>query len=207
MQNINGFRLICKERGFTLLDNLTKFTDILKAFVPVNNGYTCYIAGGAIRRAIMGEKSVGSDIDLFFLDERTFDVFYNVLSLNKDLFELVSNTENNACFKWNGIPVQLVKKFVKDSNGIEDILNEFDFTICQFAVSYCDLDTLYAGDMALFDLARRRLVVNKITYPVASLRRMIKYTKQGFYACSGTLKTFLKVSKDIDLEDTPTYID
>jgi len=41
-------------------------------------------------------------------------------------------------------------------------------------------------------LGRRKLAVHKISYPVATMRRLLKYTKQGFTACAGCLQSILK---------------
>lgn len=38
---------------------------------------------------------------------------------------------------------------------------------------------LWKGD----DLGRKRLVVHKVTYATATVRRLVKYTKQGFSSC------------------------
>jgi hypothetical protein len=44
----------------------------------------------------------------------------------------------------------------------------------------------------LWDLGRKRLAIHKVTYPVATMRRMIKYTRQGFNACAGCMATLLR---------------
>lgn len=100
--------------------------------------------------------------------------------------------------------IQLIKKlFFKDA---ADLIDFFDFTICQFVT---DGEDLLCGDFSLWDLARKRLVINKITYPVSSMRRLIKYTKQGFYACNGTMSTFLEkvIEKPSMLETRFQYVD
>ncbi|MFP3367631.1 hypothetical protein R0J93_28775, partial [Pseudoalteromonas sp. SIMBA_148] len=42
------------------------------------------------------------------------------------------------------------------------------------------------------DLGRRKLAIHKITYPVATMRRMLKYTTQGFTACAGCMQQIIK---------------
>lgn len=68
-------------------------------------------------------------------------------------------------------------------------MESFDFTICQFALLK---DKVYTGDMSLLDLGGKKLVPHKITFPVASMRRAIKYAKKGFYMCAGSAKEFLE---------------
>lgn len=100
--------------------------------------------------------------------------------------------------------VQLVKKHFFENAA--QLIDFFDFTICQFAT---DGDQLLCGDYALWDLGRKRLVVHKITYPVSSMRRMIKYTKQGFYVCNLTMTLFLQaVAADPKIIETRfEYVD
>jgi hypothetical protein len=68
------------------------------------------------------------------------------------------------------------------------VIDSFDYTICQLAF---DGKTVTLGDFTLWDLGRRRLAIHKITYPVATMRRMLKYTTQGFTACAGCMATIL----------------
>jgi len=70
----------------------------------------------------------------------------------------------------------------------EAVIDSFDYTICMLAF---DGATLTLGDFTLWDLGRKRLAIHKITYPVATMRRMLKYASQGFTACKGCLATIL----------------
>lgn len=100
--------------------------------------------------------------------------------------------------------IQLIeKRFFADA---EELINYFDFTICQFVT---DGTTLLCGDFSLWDLGRKKLVVNKITYPVSSMRRMIKYANQGFYVCNGSMVQFLQqVVEDPQILETAfDYVD
>lgn len=182
--------------------------------------YGGLLAGGAIRRAILGDN-LDSDFDFFFEDTAGSDKF--VVDLTKEVqgggakvSEIYKN-DYNISFTISGLVMKLGNGLetspitakiqiitIVQPQSAQELLDSFDFTICQFAT---DFTNLYCGDTALFDAGRRRLVVNKITYPVASLRRMFKYADQGFYACSGCLKTFLMSVNLGDLSNQPTYID
>jgi len=162
-----------------------------------------FISGGAIRRTIQG-KPLDSDVDLFFTNGNVMVETHDSIQQH---CKLLTKTDTNSTFEMeyfdsssgkNGeiseystedkrkIKIQLI--YISYYSSMEELLNSFDYTICQFG--YCD-GKLCCGDYSLYDLGRNRLVVNKITYPVASLRRLIKYTSQGFYACSGALTEFL----------------
>lgn len=179
------------------------FIDVLSAYTPEIKDYG-WLAGGAIRRLVVGDK-MDSDFDFFFKNKEKFDEFYIGIKGDKNI-EMVkeAKNENNLQLVVNilgpdgliheNIIYQLIN--ISYYERVEDLLESFDFTLCQFAT---DGDSLYCGDTALFDSARRRIVVNKITYPVASLRRILKYSKQDYYCCNGCLTTFLlEASKDQD---------
>lgn len=206
MQTIYNFKLFCSQRNLPI-KNLELFCNALVQIFSENTN--CFIAGGAVRRILLGEQGIKTDIDLFFPSDFDFGKALQIFHNNKDKFKFEKETNNHVCFIWleQNVPVQLIKIIPKQDCSIEDIFNEFDYTICQFAVNYKNLDVLYSGDSSLFDLGRKRLVVNQITYPVASLRRLIKYSKQGFYACQGCLKHFLEITKEIDLNNNTEYID
>lgn len=206
MQRTPDFKLFCKQRNLPI-NNLERFCNILTEILNLDG--ICYIMGGAVRRILLGEQGIKSDVDLFFTSDADFGKALETFHNSKDKFKFEKETENHVCFIWleQNVPVQLIKIIPKQDCNVEDILNEFDYTICQFAVNYKNLDVLYSGDSSLFDLGRKRLVINKITYPVASLRRLIKYSKQGFYACQGCLQHFLEITKELDLNNVIEYID
>ncbi len=70
----------------------------------------------------------------------------------------------------------------------EAVIDSFDFTACQCAY---DGETLTVGEYTLWDLGRRRLAVHRVTFPVSTIRRMLKYGKQGFTVCSGGITKVL----------------
>ena len=80
----------------------------------------------------------------------------------------------------------LTLKEILKTPALSAVQDRFDYTICQFAVDTNGM--LWCGDHSLWDLARKRLAVHRITFPVSSLRRLLKYTSKGFYACSGCRK-------------------
>ena len=72
---------------------------------------------------------------------------------------------------------------------VEECLDTFDLTICQFAAHK---GILYVGQYTMWDLARKRLALHKLTFGAATVRRPLKYTKQGFTACSSSIGTILE---------------
>lgn len=148
-----------------------------------------WLAGGALRRTLQG-KEPDSDFDFFFRDADQLAAF--VQKLEARSMEKVRETQHHVHYRGrlgdSGIPrdVQCIR-FAFYSSA-QAVINSFDYTICMLAF---DGVTLTLGDFTLWDLGRRRLAIHKITYPVATMRRMLKYASQGFTACKGCLATIL----------------
>jgi hypothetical protein len=65
------------------------------------------------------------------------------------------------------------------------IIDTFDFTISQLGT---DGRQLYFGECTWTDLFRKRLRVHNIHHGISTMRRMVKYSRRGFYACVGTMR-------------------
>lgn len=153
-----------------------------------------WLAGGSLRRTLL-QREPDSDLDYFFKDADQLSAF--VADLEKRGFEKVRETEHHVQYRGrigdSGLPVdiQCIRfAFYADAAAVID---SFDFTICQFAF---DGENLTVGEYALWDLGRKRLAVHKITYPVSSMRRVLKYASQGFKACNGCLQTLLRATAE-----------
>lgn len=165
-----------------------------------------WICGGAIRRTI-NKENLDSDFDFFFNSELQAIEFVINIKVSP-LIKVISEKENefNVSLQLEILDKKIEVQVIKMSyyKSIEDCLDSFDFTICQFGY---DGENLVCGDTALYDLGRKRLMLNKLTYPVASFRRVLKYTKQGYYACSGFMQEFLKAVTPQSLNEPVKYLD
>lgn len=147
-----------------------------------------WIAGGAIRRTL-AKQSLESDIDYFFADEAQKAAF--VLDMIAKGAWQSSENEHNVTF---GIMINNKKVVVQAITiayyaNVEAVIDSFDFTITQFGY---DGESLVCGDYSLWDLARGRLALHKLTFGVSTVRRLLKYTKQGYTACAGVLAAILE---------------
>ncbi len=151
-------------------------------------GKGAWLAGGAIRRTLIGH-AMDSDYDFFFSSADALAEWEGRLP---ETFKLVRETEHHK--HWKGtvegsdltIDVQAIRfKFYASA---EEVIDSFDYTVTMFCL---DGTTLVTTPTALWDLGRKRLAVHRITYPVATMRRLLKYTKQGFTACAGCLQSIL----------------
>lgn len=136
-----------------------------------------WIAGGSIRRWFTGEKQ-NSDIDIFCNSDNVVDNLCVKLNLTTDI-----NNERYITFKNSPIQIIINPKFV----SMEECINHFDFTICQFA---WDGQRIIATQDAIISTLRHHLAVNEIQpgFEVDSLRRAFKYANAGYQPCMGTIR-------------------
>lgn len=161
------------------------------------------IAGGFILNVINEEKN-SNDIDFFFTSKeafnKTLDLFlnrdknkkndkdswaYDGYSLKKDAEGNVIKNDRYICLVHDTRPsVQLLRMvWYEDA---KHVIDSFDFTISQCAV---DSKGFYFNPSTMMDLARKRIVLHRLQFPSSTLRRLIKYSKKGYYACPGSLTT------------------
>lgn len=145
-----------------------------------------WIGGGAIRRTLIGQ-ALDSDFDFFFRSKDHFDEWLNNKPSGMSVTrETQHHVQLEGIIGDSKIPIVVQGiHFQYYPEGAPTIIDSFDYTITQFALSG---KSLYTTDMALWDLGRKRLSINKVTYPVATMRRMLKYTRQGFTACAGCMQ-------------------
>ncbi len=171
----------------------TTLAKVLSALPPLSISGP-WLAGGALRRTLL-QQEPDSDFDFFFRDADQLSAF--TAALDAAGLEKVRETEHHVHYRGRvgdsalPIDVQCIRfAFYVDAQAVID---SFDFTICQFAFDGKDLT---AGLYALWDLGRKRLATHRITFPVSSMRRVLKYARQGFKACDGCLATLLRATAE-----------
>lgn len=175
-----NFEEFCERSG-------VESSELNRVLSVIRNG--AWIAGGAIRRTLI-RQALDSDFDFFFKSQDDMDAWERKLP---DTLTLVKETEHHK--HWRGrvgdsdLPIDIQAIRFRFYESAADVIDSFDYTITQFAL---DGDTLVTTPEALWDLGRRKLAIHKITYPVATMRRMLKYTKQGFSACGGCMASILR---------------
>lgn len=143
-----------------------------------------WLCGGSVRRFISGE-ALDTDFDIFFYNEDQKDKFARALT--RKGFKKGTSNKFNTVYTKDEMIVQLIH--INYYTSVQDVLRSFDFSLCQFGY---DGASIYAADWSLWDLGRRRLVPEKISYGVSSLRRILKYARQGFTICAGGFATILQ---------------
>lgn len=150
----------------------------------------CWIAGGALRDYF----SIGypqSDIDVFFPDETQYSLLKSFLE--EQGYEVQYENDKVCVFFINKHKFDLVKVFFNDPRAT---IAEFDFTVCCCAV---DKNDVYMHADFFPDLARRRLIINKLPFPLSTLQRLQKYIKKGYSICNGGLLDLSKGIAGLDL--------
>lgn len=148
-----------------------------------------WIAGGALRQCITN-KPLSTDIDIFFRSEEQRLLVTTNISGNPRAKKLYTTStaetwtvETTVDGKSVSMKIQFV--FIDYYKSMDALMETFDYTICQIVSG--DLQSCIVGPYTLMDIAKNRLMIHRVTYPISSLRRLLKYTKQGFTVCDTTL--------------------
>ena len=191
---------LLRERGIE-----DKTLDGLVAALPTG----AIIAGGYLTSVLMGDTKASKDIDLFFTGAEPFAATVNQL-LNPLPKPEREEGEKDIHAAWRGYELLGGQKALDEVNTARfltfrhtkgyqpdlqlirlgwytdaaHVLDSFDITLSCWAVDSGGLTYLPA---AFLDISRKRIVVRRLSFPASTLRRVIKYTKKGFYACPGSL--------------------
>jgi hypothetical protein len=152
-----------------------------------------WLVGGSVRRLLLGMDQ-DSDFDVAFPDAKMLEkrsgylqaLGFKVTRETDEHMQIEGMLENRKTV------IQLLR--VAYAPKPEGVLDTFDFTICQFAF---DGTELVCGPYSLWDLGRKRLAIHRVTFAASTVRRFMKYSKQGFKFCQGTIVAVLEsVIKD-----------
>lgn len=152
----------------------------------------CWIAGGALRDYFMGVP-IKTDYDLFFPDEENYKKASDFFK--KENADIKWESDNGMKVKYKGKTFDLVKKFFESPQAT---INAFDFTASMISVDY---DNVYHGETTFLDLAKRQLMINKITYPASTMSRAFRYYKKGFSMCLGEMKKMVEAIQEMPKQE------
>jgi len=158
----------------------TEFFNLVVSHVP-----KAYLAGGAIRRVLL-KQPLDSDFDFFFSDESHLKSWQDQLKGFTKERETAHHIQYKGFVEGSDLPVVIQAIKFKYYSSPEEVIDSFDFTITQFCLHG---GYLHTTPEALWDAGRKKLVLHKMTYPVATMRRLLKYSNQGFTACSGCMSS------------------
>jgi len=164
-----------------------------------------WVAGGSVWKSI--EKlPLNCDIDFFFQTPQQCEWWYRKLLSIPYAYRIVSEPKAN---KYNTslqfhvheggfnktVTIQLIA--FKFFDNMEELLNGFDFTVCQFGY---DGKKLYTGDTSFDDLRNREIVFNNIRDTVATAIHLKKYINKGFKISNNDVhqRKFIEIMKSLE---------
>lgn len=195
----------------------------------IGNG--AFLAGGAIRTLISDEEI--SDFDVFFdvapispEDSAKIEKLNNgeILDLDdgilvdpphprveevkrilqREKFELIFECPEGKMFSYkkDNMKIQLILEI----QGLpSEIISDFDFFACCVAF---DGSFVYFPTQFVSDVKTKKLSINKITYPVATIKRLVKYSAKGYNINGACFQFMTHTSGEIfDGEKLRLYID
>jgi hypothetical protein len=179
---------------FITVPLLRGFTEIRPVFglaqahgAVICGGYARYCA--SLRR--VPEKP--GDVDLFPQSDKAhegllaelLDIGYMVQHEN-DVSITMRNPDPATLkdIRWAYTPtIQIIKPVIEGAivtvGTVEDILNNFDFTVVRAAI--LDEDSVLVDENFVGDERHKQLVFKNIHCPVSSMIRAMKYAKKGYY--------------------------
>lgn len=148
-----------------------------------------WMVGGSVRNLIEDKPFI--DIDLFFKSKEAQEDYLNTIRG----WQMVDKNDTLYEFKVdNEFKVQIVNLHMADTP--EDLISQFDFTVCQFALDGNDIVTT---PMALYDLSMKQLVINTLSNPIKTMRRAFKYKLYGYNCPDSTIIEIMEATKNMDL--------
>jgi len=161
-----------------------------------------FLAGGAIRSILMKEEICDWDIFFEHLSGRNEALNYLVENFNYKIVFQCPVGELTTLKNKDGNKIQLITKFFKTP---QDTILKFDLSPSCFAIKK---DTLYVLKQTLKDYKKKKMSIIHLSYPVATLNRIIKYSKKGYSTknissefVSGIINIIESKLSEINIED------
>lgn len=165
---------------------------VLDLLEPLGENY--WVAGGAVRDFF----SIGrctTDVDIYFPSTPYYEQAQKIMDDSEECKEIYRD-DKTTIYRYKKNKVQLVGNHFFDTP--QATIEAFDFTVCCAAV---DRERLYHHETFFIDLAGRKLVINRIRYPLSTLQRLQKYIKKGFTICNGGLMAIARAIQRVDLDN------
>lgn len=195
---------ICEKCFDNSTFNLEENLDVLDSSILSLLGGGVVLAGGALRALVDTSEEI-IDYDLFVLDQGVIsklkvdleDIGYKLcFECPKGQLYTYKNSEKTK--------VQIINK--RPYKDCEDPIASFDITACCAAY---DGNTFYTNDRFVFDNLNKLINLNKVEYPNATLRRIVKYSNKGFKLSNAACTTFTTTVNGMVLteDNSEFYID
>jgi len=176
---------------FCMKDGLDELNqDVLSI---VENGV---VMGGGALRSLVDYNDTPQDYDLFFTDTSKIEQTKNYF-LQKGYSKVFECQKGElTTFKNVDTKVQLINK--RDYSSCLDIISSFDITACCAAY---DGEQFYKHNRFVFDNLNKLINLNTIEYPMATMKRIAKYSQKGFRLTTQATEYFVTYCNQVELTD------
>ena len=187
-----------EEKAISYIEN-SDVLSLLREFKGV------FLGGGALRSFVDITDKI-MDLDIFL---KTSDDLENIKNKIKEIgYEIVFECPKGklTTFKKGEIKVQIVAK--RDYSDIYDLVESFDLSACRAAIELNTLD-IYLDKTFVSSVLNKHCKIVEVEYPLATLKRVMKYRDKGYKFSSETLSEYLKIVSNMELneENMALYID
>lgn len=174
-----------------LKDRELKLPEQMEALIE-NMPAGTFIAGGSVATLMNDQSAEGtyakmypSDIDLFFANQEAADAAIKLLEFaGKE----VQGPEGVRMFApradGGGLPVQAIT-IEWFPNGIEEVLDSFDFTVTHFGIDTAAKELVF-NPVAPLDFTARRLLNHRVEGDEWAKKRLAKYIGKGLHPVGET---------------------
>lgn len=164
-----------------------------------------FLAGGYFRSWINKSEPI-SDYDIFFTDLSVKDSAIGFLESAGFEKVFVCPLGELVTMKKEGVKIQFITK--QSYHSVRDCIGTFDLTAC--CAGYCFKSSkFHCHDDWAPDVKRKMIAFNAVTYPVASIGRIVKYHQKGYRYTQETLKHFVLqiAGKEFNDQTLALYVD
>jgi len=168
--------------------------------IILDDGFVC---GGFARFSLSTVKNLVEcgDIDIYCRGDVQYQAILGRMKRAGYYEKRTSEAANTMQYSFGGsLPIQLIKPLneghvLLSSENVEDILNNFDFTIARAAITQESLKNLegIADKDFPADESKKNLRIKNIHCPIAQVYRIAKYVEKGYWC---NIKTVIQVLED-----------
>lgn len=161
----------------------------ISKYLPTLNPYTGpWIAGGAVRRAMLGESLTVGDIDVFFDCRLKHKIAIADMARQATLvFESQYAKSYELEIEDKIYKVQLIIR--REYQDVKYLFQDFDFTVCQFAFGG---DQVITTERAWTDLNNKTLAIGGRMTGSNVVNRAMKYMTYGYEAERGLIEKLIR---------------
>ena len=149
-----------------------------------------WIAGGSLLRTYTGQP-LDSDIDVFFQNKEQCDKY--IFDLSAKSYKGLAEERKSSDYQVKGMFVNqwhntLTINYMEREwkiqcvtfiyfNNIVELFSSFDFDVCMWAY---DGQNVHSYESTVNSIKNKTMNLKKINYPSVTLKRLVKYMRQGY---------------------------